>query len=810
MIKKILNSFLVIFFAFVALFSSYAIGLAGNLDYNKTYLNDVLDSLNGSRDYVVFNLDREEEGYNNWTGFTHPYNFDFVHHSAAVRVSNDLYIAKDQNDVEVNIAFSDLELSEINPTINYNYSILYANSNVKEFGDDSIILKEEVMDYLSINVGEKLYIPLGEDIEPIELTVVGSYKESDERLNKFYYEVSHATCFVSIPVFDQIVGNAYKGYLGISNRENKYKTAYYTEITPLLSENNITLSIDDSFTQNNIAIKGSKTSIYQAKLIEKFKQNKSTARIIFYRIAFSINLLLGLICLFSSIHVSFKHFPKWRLVYYGIFTMCVVGIGMLIAWLGPTTIQMITNSSFQYSFILPLQLLTVCTIGVLGYGLFHSAFHTYFDEALVEYRKVSLKSGDVIKREFDLSKEPVNQFKKVKNIAKKHKILFFGSFVSPDKSAGAIRVINFAKMAVRNNYDVYISSFMKEYEENVIYRYSNGIFLMPYAKPASNILKKAHLYLNPKREIKTILRRFKDDLPDSIIIYSVFPLSGIKVIRKFCKLNNIKLIFDIVESHSLSQQKFTSFFSAFIPNKIQNNLVIKRGDNVIAISSHLKEKFTDKECQTIQIPFINDVNNFEFFPLPNLRERSNKFKSYFLYVGNPFRGKDLITSVIKAFSKLENDEACLIVAGINDEGLMLNEKITKNTLLKSSKNVVLLGKVPHKEIPFLYSLADYSILIRNPNKESAKAGFPTKVSESLAFGVPVVTNISSDLGNLLNNTNSVIAEGFDSTKIKEAIEKAINIDGDEYKNMRLKARDTANMSLNTSSYEKDFINFIDE
>lgn len=55
--------------------------------------------------------------------------------------------------------------------------------------------------------------------------------------------------------------------------------------------------------------------------------------------------------------------------------------------------------------------------------------------------------------------------------------------------------------------------------------------------------------------------------------------------------------------------------------------------------------------------------------------------------------------------------------------------------------------------------SDFSILLRNSDEEFAKAGFPTKISESLFYGVPPITNISSDLNDyLIDKYNSIIVE----------------------------------------------------
>ena len=52
---------------------------------------------------------------------------------------------------------------------------------------------------------------------------------------------------------------------------------------------------------------------------------------------------------------------------------------------------------------------------------------------------------------------------------------------------------------------------------------------------------------------------------------------------------------------------------------------------------------------------------------------------------------------------------------------------------------------PHAELPNLIAEADFTVLMR-PNKRYTNAGFPTKLVESLASGVPVIANLTSDIG----------------------------------------------------------------
>src|SRR5208282_6294467 len=55
------------------------------------------------------------------------------------------------------------------------------------------------------------------------------------------------------------------------------------------------------------------------------------------------------------------------------------------------------------------------------------------------------------------------------------------------------------------------------------------------------------------------------------------------------------------------------------------------------------------------------------------------------------------------------------------------------------------GRMPHSEALQTLAGMDFSILLR-PNLRYAHAGFPTKLGESLAMGVPVICNLTSDLG----------------------------------------------------------------
>ena len=82
--------------------------------------------------------------------------------------------------------------------------------------------------------------------------------------------------------------------------------------------------------------------------------------------------------------------------------------------------------------------------------------------------------------------------------------------------------------------------------------------------------------------------------------------------------------------------------------------------------------------------------------------------------------------------------------------------------------------------------SDFTILLRD-SKVSTNAGFPTKVSESLALGVPVLSNITSDLCNyIIDGKNGfVLKDPNDNKKNLEIMKRILLLDYSQINAMKL-------------------------
>ena len=133
------------------------------------------------------------------------------------------------------------------------------------------------------------------------------------------------------------------------------------------------------------------------------------------------------------------------------------------------------------------------------------------------------------------------------------------------------------------------------------------------------------------------------------------------------------------------------------------------------------------------------------------RETDPSTASCLVYAGSPGK-KDMLGNALRALHAIraeqppvklhvigpsrEDVEACL-----GQHAAMLNEL---------GPMVVCHGRMARRDALRFVQTSDFSILLR-PNARYAHAGFPTKLAESMSLGVPIITNVTSDIGEYIRD-----------------------------------------------------------
>ena len=163
------------------------------------------------------------------------------------------------------------------------------------------------------------------------------------------------------------------------------------------------------------------------------------------------------------------------------------------------------------------------------------------------------------------------------------------------------------------------------------------------------------------------------------------------------------------------------------------DFILKRQDSLIFMTDKLNIFFNSTLKKPYHIlPTITDTTRFE-----NIMQKENTTK-YLCYMGNMELSKDNVDNIIKAFALIADDfqdiEFHLYGAPSAKDRAFIENIIDS---LNLAQRVFIKGRVDSTQVPEI--LANAHILVSSqPNSKRAEGGFPTKLGEYMATGVPTI------------------------------------------------------------------------
>lgn len=378
----------------------------------------------------------------------------------------------------------------------------------------------------------------------------------------------------------------------------------------------------------------------------------------------------------------------------------------------------------------------------------------------------------------------------------KEKILYVGGFELPDKNAAANRVIANAKVLSEIGYDVQLVGVSKKPSVEKFYSFGFESFEERY--PSSN-LEWIKFIVNIKYLKKIIL----NENPKYIILYNYPAFKMLKLLR-FCRKKNIKVYADVTEWYcyqGLHPLKIIKRFDVLLRMKYLHFKL----DGVIVISKFLKDFYSMKMTNIIQIPPLVDLKSKKFDLVLDEKLSQDEYIR-FVYAGSPgVGGKDKLDVVIKHLSKLINRKQVKIkfdIIGLTKQEFVENFNFINFDEINDNF-ITFHGRVPHSEAIRFVKNSNYSIFFRE-NYLVNNAGFPTKFVESISLGTPVITNRTSDLEYYYNKFGNCMGFLLDDLR-EDRIENTLSSIAGISKNINLEnKRECVNLKI------FDFKNYISE
>lgn len=386
------------------------------------------------------------------------------------------------------------------------------------------------------------------------------------------------------------------------------------------------------------------------------------------------------------------------------------------------------------------------------------------------------------------------------------RIIITGAFRFPDKDAAAARVLGLGKALRVANYVVEFAGWedtgrAEDLQRDGSYRY-DGFSYFPQADLRSSDL-------SPGRRLLRYLQAGNNTLAwlgatdlshvKVIIAYHGNSLFLLKLAR-FCRRHGIRLLFDCTEWYDPRALVGGRFGIVRIDNELRMRFLNPRLQRGIVISSFLEKFYSGRGCAVTRIPPLIDLKDSKWAVTASA-EPGHGGGLKLVYAGTPGK-KDLLGSALRGLKlvRSEGHAVTLDIVGPSRQAVLACVDGDADLLDTLGDSVVIHGRVPQAEVPSLMASADFSILIR-PNQTYANAGFPTKLVESLAAGVPILANRTSDISDYVRDgLEGIILEGHSPDAFAAGVRRALTLSVGQLRDMRLAARACAATAFDFTNY----------
>lgn len=385
-------------------------------------------------------------------------------------------------------------------------------------------------------------------------------------------------------------------------------------------------------------------------------------------------------------------------------------------------------------------------------------------------------------------------------------VIFGDSFTFPDGNAATNRVHTYAKGFYENGVIVHVICFTNEYlktNDGI----TNGIFFYhPFGQSKRNKYFVVRRWQNLIKYLKTIKLFWvinKNEKITATICYT--QLLNTLIINYFLsKLFRFKTLLERSE-HPLRNYQ-NSYF-----RRIKGNIILffetRSSNGFICISQYLIDlykKKSGKKKKFILIPSTVDNERFHISSVALFPYQ------YILYCGGITERKDGVHILIKSFNQISEKypEIKLVLIGKAD---WIEEEKSIKRLVKSlniDKRVIFLGQLSRTEIP-TYLINAKILTLARPKSMIADAGFPSKLTEYLATGVPIViTKVGEIPLYLKDNINAFISESDSVDAFASKLDFVLN-NYEFAKQIASKGKELTNTIFNYNYQAKRIIQFIE-
>ena len=372
------------------------------------------------------------------------------------------------------------------------------------------------------------------------------------------------------------------------------------------------------------------------------------------------------------------------------------------------------------------------------------------------------------------------------------RLLYIGAIQLPNRDAASIRVYNIGYAIKQSGHSVDYVCLESYGSEPILWEDSSYHFV--FSKQPSSTEKMQELLFG-SRALAKLKALCQDRRYDAVILYNTTSFIESKILR-YCRREHIRVFADVTEWYELrtprSKKDLFPYVNALSVDRRIRKLDQKL-DGVIAISRYLYDFYSKLGVSVLRIPPIFHYDR-------QYLDTDGECKTI-LYAGSPAVGKDetgILIDAVKAVNR-ESVVLKLIFVGVNrPEDADALEKYGISFRPRCNTDQV---------IEYVRA-SDFTVLFRR-EKRFAKAGYSTKVAESLFNGVPVLCNaIGGTDTDIESGKNGIKISGLSMEDVYEGLLQMARLSREESAELRRNCRALGDRLFNAEHYVEQLDAFL--
>jgi glycosyltransferase involved in cell wall biosynthesis len=394
------------------------------------------------------------------------------------------------------------------------------------------------------------------------------------------------------------------------------------------------------------------------------------------------------------------------------------------------------------------------------------------------------------------------------------RIFLVGEFKFPNVEANSLRVLANAKALELCGYDVKIvtaglqnRSLIEEGKEwmqfsGISYTHSQTGRAISRGKCARCVS-----FLLGGWRLVAALKRWVDKETVAVITTAGGQIRYFPFLRRFCQKRHLCLLCDSMEWYEASHLPLGRWGPFCWDHEYCMRYQFPKADGVIAISSYLEKYYHGCGTSALCIPPLIDISEDKWSEWSCVSQPNDNI--CLAFIGTAGR-KDLLGNVIRGLTLVGclGSRVKVVIVGPCKEEVRCCLGSNAGLIDTLSESLCFSGRIPHQEALRNLAQADFSVILR-PNMRYANAGFPTKLVESMAMGVPVICNLTSDIGLYIHDgQEGVVVRDCSPESFAEGLKRAIALTLEQRLAMRRAARLRAELSFDYHNWVEPLRGFM--